>query len=107
MERSLARSPVIRRVAIALWVVAAVLSVGAQVRGAEECSAAIDDPWGCGSSKVFGPVSLVAGTILFALWTRRSSREVGDTGTVPTLLWIGALLVTLVPFLWLRLAGVT
>lgn len=83
------------------------VGVGAEVRGAEECSAAIDPATGCGVMKVGGPAVLVGSVGLFVAWKRLSDTQADHRGTELVVLWAGAVLLAIVPFIWLRLADVT
>lgn len=92
---------------VSLWALGLVIGFGADVRGAEECSAAIDPATGCGVMKVGGPVALVASIAVFVAWTRQTAKPADRRRGAPLILWAGAVLLAIVPFVWLRLADVT
>lgn len=97
----------LRPLFISLWALGMLIGIGAQVRGAEECSAAIDPATGCGVMKIGGPASLVASVAVFVAWLRETDAQADRRGQALLIRWAGAALLAIVPFVWLRLADVT
>lgn len=57
--------------------------------------------------KVAGNASLAVSIVLFVTWIRQTDKQSDRRRAALLILWAGALLLAIVPFMWLRLADVT